>query len=256
MNISYKVFNPTGNITILVDTPVAVCDQPVIAAKLMEHEPLAEQVGFVSCPNGQADIVLRMAGGEFCGNATMSAAVYHQMKYGYQAGKTYDVSVRVIGIPENVSCKVLFNGEDFEGDVVMPKNYYVSKERLYFEGKYYNYPIVKMGGISHLIIEEELPIFMAEQAIKQWCRDLRCEALGFMMVSENFSVLHPLVYVPVSDTLFWESSCASGSSAVAAYCQSISGGDVHLDLLQPGGVLSVDATSDNRVVLHGTVSQM
>ena len=107
-NIKYHVMDPTGNITILVETPVAEASQPFVAAKLMELEPEVEQVGFLTLAEtpepdrsgclqqkmasqpektqqsekiplaessqNKYDIALRMAGGEFCGNATMSAA--------------------------------------------------------------------------------------------------------------------------------------------------------------------------------------
>ena len=42
-----------------------------------------EQVGFVSAPSDSGcDIDLQMAGGEFCGNATMSAAALVAMRSG------------------------------------------------------------------------------------------------------------------------------------------------------------------------------
>ena len=74
-NIIYKIFDPTKNITILVDSDIDVKDQPAIAKALMEIHPNVEQVGFVSF-NENKNLKLRMAGGEFCGNATMCAGVY------------------------------------------------------------------------------------------------------------------------------------------------------------------------------------
>ena len=71
MKVDYTVLDPTGNITILVTSPVEISLQPPVASKLMELVPEAEQVGFLSEAEG-CDIALRMAGGEFCGNASMS----------------------------------------------------------------------------------------------------------------------------------------------------------------------------------------
>ena len=78
--IDYAVMDPTGNITILVETPVPEASQPFAAARLMELEPAAEQVGFLSSGRDGAELSLRMAGGEFCGNASMSAAVYEEVR--------------------------------------------------------------------------------------------------------------------------------------------------------------------------------
>ena len=73
--LGYAILDPTGNITALVETPVDPARQPETAAALMARHPQVEQVGFLSPPaEGAVRGTLRMAGGEFCGNATMSAA--------------------------------------------------------------------------------------------------------------------------------------------------------------------------------------
>ena len=90
-SIDYCVLDPTGNITILVTSSVPVHLQPQIASQLMNLEPEAEQVGFLS-RDDSCDIALRMAGGEFCGNASMCAAVYAASEAGTVSS---DVILRV-----------------------------------------------------------------------------------------------------------------------------------------------------------------
>ena len=51
--------------------------------------------------------------------------------------------------------------------------------------------------------------------------------------------LVPLVYVPKAGTTFWESSCASGSSAVGMWLAHEAGAPIKVDLVQPGGTLGV-----------------
>ena len=92
--ISYAVMDPTGNITILVKTPVPAAAQPDCAARLLAAEPAGEQVGFLSPGGDGADLSLRMAGGEFCGNAAMSAAAYFCARRG---DRERTVRVRVSG---------------------------------------------------------------------------------------------------------------------------------------------------------------
>ena len=70
MKIEYVLMNPSDNYTILVLTDVKVDDYEIIAKNLLSNEPLAEQVGFLTFEKG-ADISIRMAGGEFCGNAAI-----------------------------------------------------------------------------------------------------------------------------------------------------------------------------------------
>ena len=70
-----SIFDPTGNITALVESPVAPEEQSAVAARIMERFPQVEQVGFVRLPReSAAPVELCMAGGEFCGNASMSGA--------------------------------------------------------------------------------------------------------------------------------------------------------------------------------------
>jgi len=74
MELHYVLMNPSGNRTILVETPVAKKDYKKIATGLMKAEPTAEQVGFLDITGPDA-YKLTMAGGEFCGNATMCTRV-------------------------------------------------------------------------------------------------------------------------------------------------------------------------------------
>ena len=46
--IQYCKFDPTGNITALVETAVDIAEQPEVAARIMEREPDVEQVGFIT----------------------------------------------------------------------------------------------------------------------------------------------------------------------------------------------------------------
>ena len=99
--VTYTLLNPTGNMTLLAETPVPEASQALIARKLMALEPETEQVGFVCFDSDGA--ALRMAGGEFCGNASMSTAVL------FAARKALDraaVSVTVSGTPEPVAVTV------------------------------------------------------------------------------------------------------------------------------------------------------
>ena len=96
-NIIFSILDPTGNITALVESEVSIDRQPSVAAGIMDLYEDVEQVGFVGfsrndvhmgCDsntgmadnNCHIDCQLRMAGGEFCGNAAMSAAVLYHIR--------------------------------------------------------------------------------------------------------------------------------------------------------------------------------
>ena len=68
--------------------------------------------------------------------------------------------------------------------------------------------------------------------------------------------LTPLVYVPAADTLFWESACGSGTSAVAAWMSRQLGKPITVSLQQPGGILTASASQSGSLMLIGTVQYL
>jgi len=246
--VQYLLMNPTGNQTILVQTEVPEEKQPETAAKLMRLEPGAEQVGFLS-HSQESDISLRMAGGEFCGNAAMSAAVYYGMKNELLRGK---VTVSVSGAKQPVKVSVSSRADGiWDGVVDMPQPRTI-RNAAFLCGK--TLPVVEFLGISHVIVEEKLTHSEAERMAVQWCKELGAKALGLMFLNREENHLSPLVYVPAADTLFWESTCASGTTAIGAWLANKCGHDIALTLKQPGGTLEVYASPNGPLLLKGCVS--
>ena len=225
MELSYTVFDPTGNITVLVETPVPAAEQPRAASALMAREPLCEQVCFRMPDTPGADITVRLAGGEFCGNASMSAAAQLCAERGWTRAA---VSVAI-----GESC--------WRCAVTMPRALRV--------GEAFGLPLVELPGISHLIVRTPMARATAESSIRGWCRALGASALGLMLLDEERQRLEALVYVPQADTLCWERSCASGTAAVGVWA----GPGTALSLTEPGGVLTVRTAIDGTVTLEGTV---
>lgn len=246
----YYLADPTGNITILVSSDVPSDRRAEVAARLMEREPSAEQAGFLSEGDADADLTLNMAGGEFCANATLSAAAALCVKQG-RSGGTF--RIRVSGMDEPV--KAVITGEEnrlFGGSVFLPPPEKISDESLELGGKAETFPVVFFKGITHVIAEKRIPTDEAERAAKKWCDDLQADALGIMQLSEDGSLV-PLVYVKKANTLFWESSCASGTAAAGAYLRKISGEKLcERTFTEPAGRLSVEA-GEEYLKLTGTV---
>ncbi len=248
MRVEYYLLDPTGNKTILVDSFVPVSEQPGIASRLMEREPETEQVGFLSEDEG-CDLSLRMAGGEFCGNASMSTAVITALKNGVHSGS---FRLNVSGAAEPVNAEVCLRPDGkWDGTVEMPCP--VSVKRVRFPGEENGFPVIRFEGISHVILETAVDREMAEKKASSWCRFLGADAVGLMFLDRAASRLTPLVYVPAANTLFWENSCASGTTAAGAYLAENSGVPLTVTLMQPGGSLKVDVTGEQKYFLSGTV---
>ena len=244
--LRYSIFDPTGNITALVESPVPVSRQPEVAAGIMARHPEVEQVGFVSEPDAPGlSLALRMAGGEFCGNASLCAAALLRLRKSDTAEQAR-VRLRVSGADEAVEVRLRRDGEVFTGCLRMPRAEAIRVERLSCQGVTAELPLVCMKGIWHLVIEASSPFFVlseqpkaAESAVKRWCTQLGADGLGLMFLQDTEGQwrLTPLVYVPGSDTIFWENSCASGSAATALLLARRCGNPTELSLHEPGGIL-------------------
>lgn len=243
MEIKYTKFNPTGNITLIVETPVTREAQPAAAAKLMALDREAEQVGFIEKPSSPASSLrLQMMGGEFCGNASISTAALALSKRNPAEGEKDDITLEISGAEKPLCVSVEYKGDDsYTGSVSMPLPESNFDCELVFEGKSYTLPVVRMPGIAHAIVAEELSPAFVENVIAEWCRQLNAEALGLMFYNADKMLLNPLVYVASTGSTVWESSCASGSCAVAAYESSKTGESTSLSLKQPGGTLTVES---------------
>lgn len=193
--MKYYLFDPTGNITALIadDTPADV---------IMKKHPECEQAGYIEYRDG-SDICLRMAGGEFCGNATMCAA--------FLTGKK---NVKVLAEGTGI-VNAQVSGDEVR--VEMPRPLEITEKN--------GYPMVRFKGIDHVIIEDDLDPGL----IRQWCEG---EAIGFMYLKGT--ELKPLVYVKGADTLFWENSCGSGTCAVGEWL------DKPVEIRNPAGILKYE----------------
>ena len=269
--VQYSILDPSGNITALVESPLDISEQTHIAGTIMDRHPQVEQVGFVSFPDDPAERPsLRMAGGEFCGNASMCTGAL----YAYRQEEDKPADSRVLREDSRSSLYLNVSGtarpveislkrespDQFLAGIVMPPINGIRKREFYYadpgdSDASFNdcralLPIVDMEGISHIIIEESSPFHRffgdtrkAEEAIRIWCRELAAPGLGLIFLndisSEERSVrtMTPLVYIPGNDTLFWENSCASGSAAAAYYLADKTGQATALTLSQPGGDL-------------------
>lgn len=260
--IEYESADPTGNITALVRTRVSDSEYSRTARMILDDDGECEQVGFL-LPDDTCDIGLHMAAGEFCGNATMSAAAVYAMDKGLPVNDKIKVTVSSSGCDDPVSVDItrLVDNDHrrvYGGVVDMPLPAKITRSTFEYNGRTYDLPIVCFAGISHIIAYNEdlgLTDDMLEEAIRKWCDELGASGLGIMTVNglHNFE-MRPLVYVPEVGSCFWESSCASGTTAFAAYLFE-EGGRKELDIVatEPGGVLTAKVQKNGHILLGGTV---
>ncbi len=234
-SIRYIRANPTGNITCLVVSPVAPENRERVTGLLMDR---CEQVGYLSAPTlPGTGLKLEMMGGEFCGNATMAAGAFLARQAGVCAGETVRLNLEVSGAEKPVSCRIRALEGAWEGTVDMPR--ILEVRPFSFGGR--SLSLVRMEGIVHLINREEI---LTRQEAEELLRHLAPEtgeaAAGLLHWNEKEQFMTPLVYVPSSGTMVWESGCGSGSTALGALLALEKGDGVFVtDVRQPGGLLRV-----------------
>ena len=255
----YRIFDPTGNITALVEDAVEPALQPEAAAGIMRQHPEVEQVGFVSLSGALPS--LRMAGGEFCGNASMSAAALLAIEKDLPMPAVIELSVS--GAPEVVEVRLeQRQGETFRAAVRMPAAKSVESRPFSFEALQGDLTVVQMKGISHILIEPDSPFFSllsereaAEAAVRRWCGELKADGLGLLFLSGD--ALTPLVFVPGSNTVFWETSCASGTAAAGMALALETGKRIDRTFVEPGGCLRVESDpTTGETWLHGSTKRI
>ena len=256
--IEYCIFDPTGNITALVETEVDTADQPGVAAEIMREHHDVEQVGFVrmvpkDAAAGGAAACLRMAGGEFCGNATMSTAALYAKRNEEHFGDIVYADIKVDGIEKPFGVQLRReDSNSWAAGVSMPPAKSIDVLRMtaedYPAAELGTLPVVRMEGIDHIIIEQQSFYYnlrnnrkLTESIIRTICGILDSECLGMMFLADGGKEreMTPLVYVPGADTMFWENSCASGTVAAGQYLAAKAGEAVSAALKEPGGTLVV-----------------
>ena len=152
MEYSYYKIDPTGNITAIVETLAERNKQSRIAGLIMAADTTIEQVGFLEKPQGEAAVRLQMMGGEFCGNASISAAALMACKSGIDSG---NITLEVSGADEPLCVKVQKLCDNiFLGTVAMPLP--VGIETASFGSL--KLPVVRFPGISHVICDSSLSV--------------------------------------------------------------------------------------------------
>ena len=253
MEITYHIYDPSGNITALVGgdafTPA---ERKTINDAIMAAHPEVEQVGFLA----DGSPALTMAGGEFCGNATRSAVLAYLLQPGATA------SDRSCTGSSAVSMQIRTCGKDIDGGVPdMPASAPCETEvwcRIPVAG----YRIcqldeetirVDLDGISFLIkepsvlekLESQFDAASRDAGLKAEASRLLSEsgidndALGVIFkkapVGTGYVEIVPAIWVKAVDTMFLENACGSGSIA-ASLAEAFAGRPAReYTIMQPSG---------------------
>ena len=209
---NYFRANPCGNITGFVVAPVYPGYRKAYTDCIIEQiDKDVEQVGFISPAYEGAPLRMDMMGGEFCANATRAYGLYSAGFY--DTDGLVDIEVYVSGHQGTT---------DVIADVKNQKAYValdapIGRENLTIAGK--DCTLIKLHGISHLVVEAEEDRDFVDKALEVLKKDYKDEAYGVLFFNKEMLEMIPYVYVEGSETLFREGSCGSGTIAVVNYLE-------------------------------------
>ncbi len=244
--LEYYITNPAGNITALVVSPVQKKDYTAVNNFIMAAESNVEQVGFADFTGG---ITLNMAGGEFCANATVSAAALYCCLNKNQGGA---FKVNASGVDAPVKVEITPEKGIYNTCLEFPRPE-IKIMPVLVGGTTAEFPVVNLGGIAHIIADESFNKSFAQNTLKDFAAKNGLAAAGIMLYNKTTAELVPVVYVKACNTLFFEKSCGSGSMAVGTYltqCQA----NKTVELKQAGGIFKVSGSAAQKTIkLYGSV---
>ncbi len=226
----YQIFSPGGNDTALVlGLENDICVRKYINDEIMERFPNIEQVGFLS--TNLSEPTLYMAGGEFCGNATRSAAWY------YLAGTQGELYLKVSGVNKMLRAGV---NEEHQAWTQMPVLHDLHTINEIENGFF----LVRMEGINHVVVmpEESEKFIKIDCDLKEIAKRILekyqlsvspAAGVVFLENTDEGLKIHPCVYVLGVDTMFYETACGSGSIAVGLVMALKQRKNIKVSLIQP-----------------------
>lgn len=243
-----SIIRPGGNDTAIVWDNIARADQADISLKIQDAYPGVEQVMFAE--EGSDGLKRgQMAGGEFCGNATRSFG-YMNLK-----GNDGEIELEVSGsskplkvIVENGMSKTSIPvGKDLNSVLPMDDgsgNYVAHLEGISFV---ITFPDNALGDkIINKSTEDEQKSIVMDILKRNGFAD-KYPASGVLIANKQDDgsyKLEPFVYVRDTGTIYYETGCGSGSTAVGLMVAKKDGKPVdNLKITQPSGmdlIVSVD----------------
>ena len=239
--IKYGLFKPAGNDTALVyGTDYDAREKKRINDIIMARHStgnssgfVVEQVGFISCASSPE---LQMAGGEFCGNATRSAASV------YLKGKQGKIEM-IVNSKDHVNTGVDRDGKAWcEIPLYYGPDVITKKEDGIFLAKMHGMVTVVIqpsaaGKYLTNVDDEQLKAYGTSFIHKYHLEEN--EAVGVMFCENKGDAIkiNPIVWVNAIDTLFYETACGSGTTATAMVYAFMKNTSLNLDVVQPSGLI-------------------
>ena len=250
MELDFIKLSPLGNTTVFLRGEAAQEVRAALLSEAMDYDHLAaEQAGFLVAPHSEEALFrIEMSGGEFCGNATLSAAALAAAE-----GAESPFLVECSGAPEPLRAEARPLGAGrWLARAEMPQAHEVRRTSL--DGFSFGGAAicVSLPGIAHLVVEAaDLSAADYDEMLARLMCETDADAYGvvpFERLGRDHFRIRPYVAVPSAKSRVFERACGSGSLALALAEGSERG---RIAVEQPGGTLFVE--TGKRFFLEGEV---
>ncbi|AXH98247.1 hypothetical protein DV702_00150 [Sporosarcina sp. PTS2304] len=247
MKLDFIKASPSKNTTVFITNYVAPTHYAKIASGIMDDEHLhAEQAGFLVTPkDSNAVLRLEMSGGEFCGNAVLSAAAYCAYK-GLTKDRTFLLEASGCDLP--LECVVDEKSPThFVARAEMPSPLSTTEIIIDVNGQNVTGNVVKLDGITHFLTDYWPTENQFNQLIEAVTHQIKDKAIGiipYKQLKENEYEIWPFVYVTETGSKLFEQACGSGSLALGIHLSKGNQKNT-LHIHQPGGIVHVETGGKN-----------
>lgn len=249
------ITRPSGNDTGLIRGLVKRGLKKKINDLVEQAFPNVEQVGFYDFDKKVKIGLLEMAGGEFCGNATRSTA------YLLLNGEIGEISMKVSGISKVLTAGVKKKNTAFTQVPIITD--FSAIQQLAKD-----VVLVEIEGITHLITQkpENLPKeklkIEGKKLLKTYdlLQSRKCAGVMYLSKDGTKLVMDPIVWIRDVATLYYETACASGATAVGVWeAYKSKKNKTSIKILQPSGQLltatvTKNATRFTDAIIEGPIS--
>ena len=241
MKLSFQTAGPDGARTLLVKTSVSPDAYQDLTQRLLSVQELqAQQVAFLTPPQGDGVVRLETAAGALSGDLLRQAGLAFAMSRGIRREKKFPVEAQSVPAPL----------------VDLPPPQAQGTRSLFGQQA----SVLHFPGLSYVICQGSAlpPAAELQTVLSQLAREWEIPGAGVLFWNPQEDFMRSAVYLPKTDTLFQPPCCSTAAAAMAAWHARRQEGLHKRTIRQPGGTLqttvAIQGGSLHRLSVGGPVT--
>lgn len=253
MKLSFQTAGPDGARTLLVKTSVSPDAYQDLTQRLLSVQELqAQQVAFLTPPQGDGVVRLETAAGALSGDLLRQAGLSFAVSRGIRREKKFPVEAQSVPAP------LLVHANPLTGQVTvdLPPPQAQGTRSLFGQQA----SVLHFPGLSYVICQGSAlpPDPELRTLLSQLAREWEIPGAGVLFWNPQEDFMRSAVYLPKTDTLLQPPCCSTAAAAMAAWHARRQEGLHKRTIRQPGGPLqttvAIQGGSLRRLSVGGPVT--